>query len=299
MIRSGKTSRPMISRQDAVSSLLRRLPSSSRDKEKSFRVLLLGQPGIGKTATAVRFVTKRFIGDYDPTLERVYTTKAEVDDDVIIFEVLDTAGQDMEDISARIEDHIRWADGYVIMYSINDKCSFDECMRLKFLINHIRKRGRKLSHGHANECPVILVGNKSDMIGDRMVSFEQGKRRSLELACVNFHEISARESYGEVLLIFEDLYRNWRRVKKEHKVTRANTDEGVNKLPRLSPTASPSRRSLEEKTKRPGELVRWISADAGKRSKDVDLLEVPTDVLSERRMSVSMQGSVSQLFVHG
>lgn len=205
--------------------------------------------------------------------------------------------QDMEDLSARIDEHIRWADAYLVMYSVTDKCSFDECMRTKFLINHIRKRGRKLSHGHLQEYPVILVGNKTDQLGDRMMSYEQGKRRSLELGCVSFHEISARESYEEVCLVFEDLYRNWRCVKKEHKVTRANTDEGVNKSAHLSP----SRSSSDEKNKSPGELIRWISADSGKhrRQKDGDLLKVPTEELGERRMSVSLQGSSSHVYALG
>lgn len=86
------------------------------------------------------------------------------------------------------------------MYSVTDKCSFDECNRLKFLINY-NKRRRKLGSNSKDcmaEVPVILVGNKTDQIGDRMVTLEEGQRRFKELACACFHEISVRESVEQV-----------------------------------------------------------------------------------------------------
>jgi hypothetical protein len=48
------------------------------------------------------------------------------------------------------------------------------------------------------EAPVLLVGNKTDQIGDRMVAFEEGQRRSADIDCVSFHEISVRENIDEV-----------------------------------------------------------------------------------------------------
>lgn len=48
------------------------------------------------------------------------------------------------------------------------------------------------------EVPVILVGNKTDQIGDRMITTEEGQRRFKELSCACFHEISVRESVDQV-----------------------------------------------------------------------------------------------------
>lgn len=39
-----------------------------------------------------------------------------------------------------LEANIRWADAFILMYSVTDKCSFDECNRLKFLINYNKRR---------------------------------------------------------------------------------------------------------------------------------------------------------------
>lgn len=51
-----------------------------------------------------------------------------------------------------------------------------------------------------NSCdaPVMLVANKIDCYGDRMVFVEDGQRRYREIGCVGFREISVRESIEQV-----------------------------------------------------------------------------------------------------
>lgn len=49
--------------------------------------------GWNVAALVVRFITRRFIGEYDPTLEKVYTFHTVMDNDMVYFEILDTAGQ--------------------------------------------------------------------------------------------------------------------------------------------------------------------------------------------------------------
>lgn len=44
-------------------------------------------------AMVVRFTTRRYIGEYDPTLERIYTYATVIDKELVSFEILDTAGQ--------------------------------------------------------------------------------------------------------------------------------------------------------------------------------------------------------------
>lgn len=55
-----------------------------------------------------------------------------------------------------------------------------------------------------NSCdvPVMLVANKIDQFGDRMVLVEDGQRRYREIGCVGFREISVRESIEQVRSIF-------------------------------------------------------------------------------------------------
>lgn len=153
-------------------------------------------------------------------IEKVYHYQSTVDHDPVYFEILDTAGQEEERL--KLEENIRWADAFILMYSITDRVSFTECSRLRFLISYA-KRLRKTSHGalaQSQELPIALVGNKCDLEFDRMVETEEGAKLAEELGCTNFYEISVRESSADVREIFEDKYRTWRHLKKSPKSSR-------------------------------------------------------------------------------
>ncbi|XP_041258128.1 ras-related and estrogen-regulated growth inhibitor-like isoform X5 [Onychostruthus taczanowskii] len=152
-------------------------------------------------ALTVRFITRRFIGDYDPTLEMIYRHVAVIDGEMVHFEILDTAGQ--EEDSLQIEEKIKWGDGFAVVYSVTDRCSFDEVMRLCFLINHLHASPKR--SGPAEQPPVVIVGNKKDLQFDRMVSTEDGENLSKALK-IPFYEISTRDSYEEPVAVFSSLY---------------------------------------------------------------------------------------------
>ncbi|XP_073514135.1 ras-related and estrogen-regulated growth inhibitor-like isoform X1 [Phyllobates terribilis] len=174
--------------------------SWSLSPARTMRIVVLGQSAVGKTALTVRFITKRFIGDYDPTLEMIYRHTAAIDGEFVHFEILDTAGQ--EEDSLQIEEKIKWGDSFAVVYSVTDRCSFDEVMRLCFLINHIHSANKK---GATEQPPIVIVGNKKDLQYDRMVSTEDGEKlsKALKHPC---YEISTRDSYEETALVFNTLY---------------------------------------------------------------------------------------------
>ncbi|XP_063044171.1 ras-related and estrogen-regulated growth inhibitor-like [Engraulis encrasicolus] len=186
--------------------------SGSLPTSRTVRIVILGQAAVGKTAMAVRFITKRFIGEYDPTLETIYRHEVAINGDVVHFEILDTAGQ--EEDALLIEEKIRWGDGFLIVYSVTDRCSFDEVMRLCFLVNHIHsgggsgggagRRGGGSSNGHEPP-PMLIVANKKDLEYDRMVTAEDGESLSRGLK-VPLREISARDSWEETAGAFHALY---------------------------------------------------------------------------------------------
>lgn len=57
--------------------------------------------------------------------------------------------------------------------------------------------------------PIVMVGNKSDIEADRMVSREEGEKTAADLQCP-FFETSARHSLDEVMSIFEQTYKRAR-----------------------------------------------------------------------------------------
>ncbi|KAG5305644.1 RERG inhibitor, partial [Acromyrmex insinuator] len=54
------------------------------------KVAVIGAPGVGKSALTVRFLTRRYIGEYDHQSETRYKHEVLVDGEPILFEILDT-----------------------------------------------------------------------------------------------------------------------------------------------------------------------------------------------------------------
>ncbi|XP_034250437.1 ras-related and estrogen-regulated growth inhibitor-like protein [Thrips palmi] len=216
-------------------------------RQKPMKVMVLGQGGVGKSALVVRFITRRFIGEYDPNLEKVYSFHTIMDNEMVFFEILDTAAQPHESECLTLEANIRWAEAFILMYSVTDKCSFDECNRLKFLINY-NKRKRRLGSNSSKDAvadvPVMLVGNKTDQWGDRMVSVEDGQRRSKEIGCVCFHEISVREDFDQVWAVFRDVCHFWKVHNKCPKLKRSSSDSRYESLASMASPESSSVRSF-------------------------------------------------------
>ncbi|OCT65808.1 hypothetical protein XELAEV_18042057mg [Xenopus laevis] len=57
---------------------------------KNIKIAVLGGSGVGKTALVVRFLTKRFIGDYEANAGALYSRKVTIDGEQISLQVQDT-----------------------------------------------------------------------------------------------------------------------------------------------------------------------------------------------------------------
>ncbi|XP_046446068.1 ras-like protein 1 [Daphnia pulex] len=209
--------------------LVNRLNLATLSLRPRWRVMVLGHHSVGKSAFVVRFLTRRFIGDYDPKLERCYPVNTTLNGEHVMLELLDSGGHHLEDGSqSDLEAKIRWADAFVLLYSVTDKCSFDECCRLRFLIGYNKRRRRHLfgsafGNGHGlsaeimgSSSSVILVANKVDQVEDRMVTTEEGEKRSRDLGCDLFFEISVREEVEVAKRVMEDLYFRWKYNQSHH-----------------------------------------------------------------------------------
>ncbi|XP_071401205.1 ras-related and estrogen-regulated growth inhibitor [Centroberyx affinis] len=146
------------------------------------KLLVLGTQNTGKTALCVRFITKRFIGEYDHKKEVTYRCRRVVDQEAVDLEILDTAHK--ESSLASLESSIRWADGFLLLYSITQRLSFMEVPQLKKLIDQTKQ---------SLVVPTVLVANKADMEIGREVTTEEGQELAKDLRC-GFRELSVAEA---------------------------------------------------------------------------------------------------------
>jgi len=99
----------------------------------------------------------------------------------------------------------------VLMYAVTDRCSFNECSRLKVLVNSYTKHTKGKSHSGPSAPHIMLVGNMTDRYLDRMISTAEGREKAYEMNCLGFYEISLRESCDSASMIIHEMYKRVRR----------------------------------------------------------------------------------------
>ncbi|XP_059152739.1 ras-related and estrogen-regulated growth inhibitor-like [Physella acuta] len=173
--------------------------TAGKGRPPDSRIVVLGNSGVGKSALIVRFLTNRFIWEYDPTLERTYKHQTLLDDEPTLMEILDTAGQEE---TIQHEGNIRWADGFVLVYAINDRQSFEAAGVIKQHLDQVKK----------TNVLCTLVGNKVDLLHERRVGTDEGESLAQEMSC-GFVETSASDGGEEIAEVFNELHRDIKRRK--------------------------------------------------------------------------------------
>ncbi|XP_055030326.2 ras-related and estrogen-regulated growth inhibitor-like protein isoform X1 [Misgurnus anguillicaudatus] len=162
-------------------------------------VVVLGTDNVGKSALIFRFLTRRFIGEYGDT-ESLYTHNVVVEGREQTLNIWDApySQQDLSPVSLTCEKRVQWADGFVLVYSICDRASFNAVPRL---IQTIKSNKDILGY---EKIPIVIVGNKRDLHHRRTVLSEEGRLLALSADC-QFYEVSAAENYHSVLVVFHGL----------------------------------------------------------------------------------------------
>uniref|UniRef100_U6CVV7 GTP-binding protein REM 1 n=1 Tax=Neovison vison TaxID=452646 RepID=U6CVV7_NEOVI len=141
--------------------------SESSDSEGSwealYRVVLLGDPGVGKTSLASLFAGKQERDLHEQLGEDVYERTLTVDGEDTTLVVMDTWEAEKRDESWSQDSCLEVGSAYVIVYSIADRGSFESASELRIQLRRTHQ---------ADHVPIILVGNKADLARCREVSVE-------------------------------------------------------------------------------------------------------------------------------
>jgi len=130
-----------------------------------FRVVLLGDSTVGKSALLRRFTDGCFIDISDPTVGvDFYSRLIEVSPGTRVkLQLWDTAGQ--ERFRSITRSYYRNSAGAIIVYDVTNRASFDH---ISGWINEAKL------HVAPNKMSFALVGQKCDLISERKVSYEEG-----------------------------------------------------------------------------------------------------------------------------
>ncbi|TIB75173.1 hypothetical protein E3Q23_00815 [Wallemia mellicola] len=143
----------------------------------------LGGGGVGKSALTIQFIQSHFVDEYDPTIEDSYRKQCQIDAEPALLDVLDTAGQ--EEYSAMREQYMRTGEGFLLVYSITSRNSFEGAEIETFHQQILRVKDKDFF-------PMVLVANKADLEYERQVGSNEGRQLAKNFGC-RFIETSAKQ----------------------------------------------------------------------------------------------------------
>ncbi|XP_053255668.1 GTP-binding protein RAD [Podarcis raffonei] len=177
--------------------------SSGSDSDSNlYKVILLGEHGVGKTSLARIFGGVEDCPDAEEagnTYDRSIIVDGE-EASLVVFDIWE------QDDSQWLQNHcMKMGDAYIIVYSVTDKVSFEKASELRIQLRRARQ---------TEDIPIILVGNKSDLVRSREVSVDEGRACAVVFDC-KFIETSAALHHN-VKDLFEGIIRQIR-LRKDSK----------------------------------------------------------------------------------
>merc|ERR1711953_748906 len=147
-----------------------------------FKLLLIGDSGVGKTCVLFRFSDDTFNTTFISTIGIDFKIKTvELQGKKIKLQIWDTAGQ--ERFHTITTSYYRGANGILLVYDITNPKSFD----------NISKWLRNINEHASEDVERMLIGNKCDMEEKRMISKERGEKVAEENT-IKFYETSAKDN---------------------------------------------------------------------------------------------------------
>jgi len=144
------------------------------------KLLMIGDSGVGKSCLLLRFSDDSFTTSFITTIGIDFKIKTvEIDGKRVKLQIWDTAGQ--ERFRTITTAYYRGAMGILLVYDITEEQSF----------LNIRNWIRNIEQHASDSVQKILIGNKCDMVDDRVITTDRGKELADEYG-IKFFETSAK-----------------------------------------------------------------------------------------------------------
>ena len=152
------------------------------EKDYLFKLLLIGDSGVGKSCLLLRFADDTYTDTHIATIGVDFKIKTvQIDGKNVKLQIWDTAGQ--ERFRTITSSYYRGAHGIIVVYSVIDLQTFQ----------NVRQWLQEIERYASDTVIKLLIGNKSDLEDERAVTLEQGQELANSLN-VSFMEASAKMS---------------------------------------------------------------------------------------------------------
>jgi len=147
-----------------------------------FKLLLIGDSGVGKSCLLLRFADHTYTESYISTIGVDFKIRTiDLDGKTIKLQIWDTAGQ--ERFRTITSSYYRGAHGIIVVYDVTDQESF----------NNVKQWLNEIDRYACENVNKLLVGNKCDLVSKRAVEYETAKDFADKLE-IPFLETSAKNA---------------------------------------------------------------------------------------------------------
>ncbi|XP_074000246.1 RAS oncogene family member Rab35 [Rhodnius prolixus] len=188
----------------------------AREYDHLFKLLIIGDSGVGKSSLLLRFADNTFTGNYITTIGVDFKIRTmDIDGEKVKLQIWDTAGQ--ERFRTITSTYYRGTHGVIVVYDVTSGDSF---ANVKRWLHEIEQNCEVVNR--------ILVGNKNDT-PDRKVVLTEDAQRFADQMAIQLFETSAKENIN-VEEMFLAITRQVLRTKKERKERQAIQNNDTLKL---------------------------------------------------------------------
>ena len=189
------------------------LSDDSPSFDLSFKIIIVGDQGVGKSCLAIKASRNYFEDFYSPTVGFEFVSfNVKVQEKIIKLQIWDTCGQEV--YRSLISSFFRSASLAIIVYSIDTEDSF----------NNIEKWLNDIKTQSNPDIKIFLIGNKADLEDKRRLTKEQGEQLCNDHKLAFFMETSAKTGFNVqnvFIQVAKELYLQHEEIK--NRVSRPGT----------------------------------------------------------------------------
>ena len=150
--------------------IIKEAEASLMKEQYKFKIVIIGDSGVGKTNLVRRFIQNSFTLNTQATVGcEFYSNNYSINDKLFKVEIWDTAGQERyKSITAA---YYKGASGAILVYDVTNRTSF----------NNVDRWYQEIKDCSSADIKILMVGNKTDLEDNIVVSKEMSSNKASDL----------------------------------------------------------------------------------------------------------------------
>ena len=168
------------------------LPENYSKFDLSFKLIVIGDSGVGKSCLTTQATKNVFEESYNATIGfEFFTFNIKLNGKIIKLQIWDTCGQEL--YRSLITNFYRNSSLAIIVYSVTERMTFEN---VDLWFKELR------THSSPN-VKVFLIGNKIDLVDERKIQTEEGEKYAEQYKINKFIEASAKSGFNAKNIFIE------------------------------------------------------------------------------------------------